>query len=363
METGELSSNWKVLQKKLQTDQPSPAKGSADSRKRKLSTSQTERVKRAKTKVKHLSTLDRRNGKMGLSLSSEKPTTANSTTSSTIAKPNTSGTSSRTSLADSTSKPAIDSSASLALTEPPNLGFYPAADEKARYVALDCEMVGTGPPPHSDSQLARVSLTNYHGALLYDSFVLPVIPVTDHRTRFSGVRESDLRPGYARPFREVQADVAGLIEGRTLVGHALRNDLAVLMLSHPRRDLRDTARHPPYRQLASGRTPALRRLAKEKLGVDVQQGEHSSVEDARVSMLLYRHQKEEFEKEAVKRYGSRKVDGGKGKTRKTTSRMSGANDEDLSNDEGSGIEGQDQDGSHKRGPKKNKKKRRKGKRK
>jgi RNA exonuclease 4 len=36
--------------------------------------------------------------------------------------------------------------------------------------------------------------------------------------------------------------VAELLDGRVLVGHNLTKDLAVLMLSHPRKDIRDTAK-------------------------------------------------------------------------------------------------------------------------
>jgi RNA exonuclease 4 len=75
----------------------------------------------------------------------------------------------------------------------------------------------------------------------------------------------------------VQADVALLLEGRILVGHAVRNDLDALKLAHPRRDTRDTAGYRGFRKISAGRTPGLKRLAKEVLGMDIQGGEHSSV--------------------------------------------------------------------------------------
>lgn len=40
----------------------------------------------------------------------------------------------------------------------------------------------------------------------------------------------------------VQKEVADIIKGRILVGHAIRNDLKVLFLSHPHRLIRDTQR-------------------------------------------------------------------------------------------------------------------------
>jgi RNA exonuclease 4 len=39
--------------------------------------------------------------------------------------------------------------------------------------------------------------------------------------------------------------VAKLLKNRILVGHALENDLACLMLAHPRKLIRDTSRYPP----------------------------------------------------------------------------------------------------------------------
>jgi RNA exonuclease 4 len=41
---------------------------------------------------------------------------------------------------------------------------------------------------------------------------------------------------------EVQKAAAELLQGRTLVGHGLSKDLRVLMLSHPRKAIRDTAK-------------------------------------------------------------------------------------------------------------------------
>ncbi|KAF1985039.1 hypothetical protein K402DRAFT_413487 [Aulographum hederae CBS 113979] len=177
-----------------------------------------------------------------------------------------------------------------------------------KYVALDCEMVGIAPDPNKTSQLARVSIVNYHGDLLYDSFVLPHQPVLDYRTHVSGVTAALLRPGYARPFSDVQKDVADLLKGKILVGHAIRNDIDVLMFGHPRRDVRDTSRHASFRQYAAGATPSLKKLAREILGWDIQAGEHSSIEDARATMALFQREKESFEREHVRVFGvSKKV--------------------------------------------------------
>ncbi|KAF8459610.1 ribonuclease H-like domain-containing protein, partial [Terfezia claveryi] len=164
-----------------------------------------------------------------------------------------------------------------------------------KYLSLDCEMVGCGPPPpHELSQLARVSIVNYLGLPILDIFVLPVSPVTDWRTPISGVRPSDM--ANAIPFSTAREQVQTLLRGRILIGHALHNDLKALNLKHPRRDVRDTSQLEILRKIyGNGRTPALRRLSKEVLGVEIQGGEHSSVVDARACMLVYRRFRREFE--------------------------------------------------------------------
>jgi len=82
-----------------------------------------------------------------------------------------------------------------------------------------------------------------------------------------------------------------------------KNDLAVLKMVHPRRDIRDTSRHPAFREISQGRTPSLKKLAREILGLEIQQGHHSSIEDARTTMLLFRKEKEAFDTEHAKTWG------------------------------------------------------------
>jgi len=159
-------------------------------------------------------------------------------------------------------------------------------------------MVGVGPNPEKESALARVSAVNFLGELVYDSYVRPKEEVTDWRTHVSGIQPKHMIK--ARSLEQVQRDIASLVNGKIWVGHAVRNDLDVLMLSHPKRDIRDTARHLPFRKLAGGGSPKLKILASQVLGIDIQHGEHSSIEDARACMLLFRQEKDAFEAEHLK---------------------------------------------------------------
>ncbi|KIW21086.1 hypothetical protein PV08_01665 [Exophiala spinifera] len=176
--------------------------------------------------------------------------------------------------------------------------------EIGKYIAIDCEMVGVGPHPDRESALARVSIVNYNGDQVYDSYVLPQETVTDWRTFVSGVEPKHMK--YARSFQEAQADVAKIMHGRVLIGHHISHDLNALKLSHPQRDIRDTARHAPYKRIHGGNGyPRLKMLASELLGFEIQEGEHSSIEDARACMLLFRRDKAAFERDHAKRWPTR----------------------------------------------------------
>lgn len=61
--------------------------------------------------------------------------------------------------------------------------------------------------------------------LRYDKHVVPNERVTDFRTFVSGVKPKDLRGGLS--LRKCQDEVAAILDGKVLVGHALKNDLAV----------------------------------------------------------------------------------------------------------------------------------------
>jgi RNA exonuclease 4 len=180
-----------------------------------------------------------------------------------------------------------------------------------KYVAIDCEMVGVGPGAH-ESSLARVSIVDFHGRQIYDSYVKQRERVTDWRTKWSGVSIKEMR--FARDFDEVQKTVADIMKDRIVVGHDIKHDLDALKLSHPVRDIRDTARHQAFKKLGNSRKPALRNLARELLNLEIQEGAHSSVEDARVTMLLFRKHKSAFDVDHANRYAPRPAKGGgKGK--------------------------------------------------
>jgi RNA exonuclease 4 len=192
----------------------------------------------------------------------------------------------------------------------------PAA-EKQKYIAIDCEMVGIG-TDGVKSALARASVVNWDGEVLLDTFVRVPERVTDFRTRVSGVRAKDIsvKNDDAIDHEECRLKVGELIMDKILVGHALKNDLSALMISHPRHDIRDTARYKPFMR-ATGRSGGklrprkLRDLVFEHLGMRIQvEGEaHCSIDDARASMELFKYARVRWEKELEK--GSKGIKRGK----------------------------------------------------
>lgn len=219
-----------------------------------------------------------------------------------------------------------------------------------KYVAIDCEMVGVG-PDGTDSALARVSLVNFHGAVLLDCYVKPQEKVTDYRTHVSGIEPKHLESDEALTFKEAQFKTEAIIRGRVLIGHAVYNDLQVLMISHPALLIRDTSRYKPFRKLAKGRTPGLKMLVKEILGITIQSGSHSSVEDARFTMQLYKSVKLEWEKSVGAKSGlimkkiAAKEENHSKKKKKTVSIKEPSKDDQSESEQGSDQDSDSEDAS------------------
>lgn len=181
---------------------------------------------------------------------------------------------------------------------------------KSRYVALDCEMVGIG-TDGKKSVLARVSLVDWDGEVVMDTFVQVPTRVTDFRTHVSGVTPKDIKGGAgAMKESECREKVAKILRGKVLVGHALKNDLHALLLTHPKSDIRDTAKYRPFQRLGGSkwRPRKLRDLVKENLGLDIQRAgqSHDSTEDARATMQLFRLVREEWERDLEEKASKKK---------------------------------------------------------
>ena len=95
----------------------------------------------------------------------------------------------------------------------------------------------------------RISIVNYTGEIVLDTYVAPTMPVTDYRTATTGISAEHLNSGWcccrisvaphyiyscpvvyysaaALAFNTIQQHVANKIKGKIIVGHSLWNDLS-----------------------------------------------------------------------------------------------------------------------------------------
>jgi RNA exonuclease 4 len=253
----ELSSNWKRLQAQLKESKAIAEK--------KRKAPPTERQLNTLAKKRRLAALSSTQSLMGSASSLEAPATVEEkeTKEASLALWAKENDISAKDLADAYGGSLQDMKTRGAQEDVINGGLVTDV-EIGKYVGIDCEMVGVG-GDEDRSVLARVSLVNFDGTLVYDSFVRPKEFVTDWRTHVSGVSAKNMAT--ARTFEQVQIEVAAILTGRIIIGHAIRNDLEALLLSHPKKDIRDTSRFSGFRKYSAGKTPSLKKLTKEILGV------------------------------------------------------------------------------------------------
>jgi len=66
-----------------------------------------------------------------------------------------------------------------------------------KVVAIDCQMIRVRDGEQSMLALAQVSIVDFNGVVLLDTFVSPTLPVVDYRTRVHGIGKHDLDNGNA----------------------------------------------------------------------------------------------------------------------------------------------------------------------
>lgn len=148
-------------------------------------------------------------------------------------------------------------------------------------------MVGVG-KSKTDS-LARCSIVNYYGRVLYDEYIRPKGKVTDYRYKWSGILPHHLKN--ATPFRVARKKIFSIIKDKVIVGHALNFDFKVLKIRRQSDRIRDTSTSLLLRDkagLGNFQTPSLKLLTKAVLGRDIQGDTHCSIEDSVAAMELYR---------------------------------------------------------------------------
>ncbi|TVU22287.1 hypothetical protein EJB05_31972, partial [Eragrostis curvula] len=164
-------------------------------------------------------------------------------------------------------------------------------------LALGCKMVGAGSDGTLDV-LARVCVVNELEEVVFETFVKPLIPVTQYRYERTGIRPEHLRRGVT--VKQAQEHVQNLLlageqpwkvrtsrgRARLLVGHGLDHDLEALGMDYPAYLKRDTATYPPLMK-TSKLSNSLKFLTHTYLGYDIQTGHQHPYEDCVAAMRLY----------------------------------------------------------------------------
>jgi RNA exonuclease 1 len=162
-------------------------------------------------------------------------------------------------------------------------GQHDPLTQGLRPFALDCEMVLTNDDKYS---LARISLVDWSGSTVLDSYVKPSLPIKNYFTQYSGITPS-LLENITTSLSDIQSRLLSILGSDSiLLGHSLESDLNALKLTHP--FIVDTSiiyPHPRGLPLRS----SLKFLANRYLKREIQKGGadgHDSVEDARAVLDL-----------------------------------------------------------------------------
>uniref|UniRef100_A0A8D8QME3 RNA exonuclease 1 homolog n=1 Tax=Cacopsylla melanoneura TaxID=428564 RepID=A0A8D8QME3_9HEMI len=160
-------------------------------------------------------------------------------------------------------------------TPPPNgYGVY----------ALDTEMVYT---VHG-LEVARVTVVNVDGRLIYNTLVKPDCEIIDYNTKYSGISAKDYIKNPYKSLKDVQNDLMGFVsKDSIIVGHGLENDMRALKLIHS--NIIDTSVLFPHAFGLPFRR-SLKSIVSQLLHQSIQSGTHDSFEDARacIDLILWK---------------------------------------------------------------------------
>lgn len=162
-------------------------------------------------------------------------------------------------------------------------------------VALDCEMVVCS---DTERHIARISIVNYNRHTLFDEFVKPELPVKDYLNHITNIDSFKLQK--ALPLSSHIGKILEIFKNRIVVGHTLECDFSALKIEHDPRLIRDISEFSFFKN--EKYKIGLKDLTERYLNMKIQDGKHSSVEDARAALELYKLYKEDVDCEFKDRF-------------------------------------------------------------
>ncbi|CAG5109770.1 Oidioi.mRNA.OKI2018_I69.chr2.g4262.t1.cds [Oikopleura dioica] len=170
-------------------------------------------------------------------------------------------------------------------------------DQKDKILALDCEMCGNTRPReerHLEKRyVLKATLIDGHGNIIFDELCIPEKTDEDMKTDIHGITKQDLQG--KQSYLDLIEKVKVLVKDKIVVGHSLDADLKGLgynktekkriPFEHPFKLQRDTAER--FQWTTGKKRPSLKELAKNHIGVTIQEGIHDSKEDAFAALLIY----------------------------------------------------------------------------
>lgn len=175
-------------------------------------------------------------------------------------------------------------------------------NELQKIVAIDCATVGG---PKNQHILARVSIVDFNGKVIFDTFVSPETGVRDYRFKKSGVKQENLIG--VPSFSAVQKIVNDILSDKIVVGHNLHFDLIILGITTSVDLLRDISTNGFIFDTFGPEDVSLKKLSKIILQRDIQIGCNDSIENAKAVLDIYKYFQMEID-EGRDRFPQRKIE-------------------------------------------------------
>ena len=182
-------------------------------------------------------------------------------------------------------KRRIEEKSAFFVTLLPDTGTF---KEATPILSIDCEMVICN---DGEKHLARLTIVNFNRHVVFDEFIKPKLAVKDYITHITNVDSYKLQN--AHHYEHFKPKIEHLLKGKIIVGHTLEHDFAAIGFQPEERLVRDISNFSHFRDTKY--RISLKALTEKFLNIKIQEGRHSSAEDARAALELYKLYKSEID--------------------------------------------------------------------